>query len=415
MRIAYLVNQYPKVSHTFIRRELLALEARGVDVVRYSVRRVNEPLADPADRSEAARTRVILDVGPQGLLKAMASWSARRPLAFARASALAAQIGFRSERGLPIHGAYLGEACVLAEWMERGGIDHLHAHFGTNPTAVAMLASELSGLGYSFQVHGPDELDRPLAISLGRKIERARFVTAITSFCRSQLYRWVDYEHWSKIHVVRCGVDPDFLREHDRPFPRAPRLVSVGRLSEQKGQMLMIDALAHLAREGLDFHLTLVGDGELRGAIEHSVARYGLGDRVTITGWASGHEGREHILEARALVLPSFAEGLPVVIMEALGLGRPVLSTYLAGIPELVEPGRSGWLVPAGSVDAIADGIREVLATPIARLEEMGREGRRAVRERHDVRDSAAALHELFARYLGERISTRAPATERAA
>ncbi len=398
MRIAYLVNQYPKVSHTFIRREIRALEEQGVEVVRYSLRRVSEPLADPADRIEQERTRVVLDVGPQGLASAIAKQSALRPAAFARASALAARTGYGSERGLAVHGAYLGEACVLVDWMEQDRIDHVHAHFGTNSATVAMLVDALGGPGYSFTVHGPEELDKPQAISLGEKIERARFVCAISSFCRSQLYRWAPHPCWEKIAVVRCGIDPSFLEPDGRPFPHAPELVSVGRLDPQKGQLVLVEALSALAREGLDFHLTLVGDGDMRRILGETIARHRLEQRVTITGWASGDTVREHVLASRALVLPSFAEGLPVVIMEAFGLGRPVLSTYVAGIPELVEPGRSGWLVPAGSVEALTRALREVLRAEPDALAAMGREGRRAVLEMHDVRITAAALRALFER-----------------
>lgn len=399
MRVAYLVNQYPKVSHTFIRREIRALERAGVEVLRYSLRRVSEPLTDAADREELQRTRVVLDVGLAGLAAALTRESALRPAAFARASELAARIGYRSERGLPVHAAYLAEACVLARWLAQSRVDHVHAHFGTNSAAVAMLAAALGGPGYSFTVHGPEELDKPQAIALREKIERARFVCAISSFCRSQLYRWAPPSCWSKIALVRCGVDLDFLGPGDRPLPREPALVSVGRLDAQKGQLLLLEALAALAAEGRDFSLTLVGDGELRGAVEGAIDRLGLRARVTVTGWASGDEVREHILGARALVLPSFAEGLPVVLMEALGLGRPVLSTYVAGIPELVEPRRSGWLVPAGSADALAGALREVLDAPDAQLAAMGEAGRRAVLERHDVRATAGALRALLERH----------------
>lgn len=399
MRIAYLVNQYPKVSHTFIRREIHALEAQGVEVVRYSIRRVKEPLLDPADRREQEQTRVVLDVGEAGLATALTKQAALRPRAFARASALAARIGFGSERGLAHHVAYLGEACVLVDWMAADRVEHVHAHFGTNSTAVAMLVQALGGPSYSFHVHGPEELDKPLGIALGTKIRNARFVCGVSSFCRSQLYRWVDHENWPKVHVVRCGVDPSFLDSPPAPFPSAPELVSVGRLNEQKGQLLLVEALGALAREGLSFHLTLVGDGELRAPIEATAARLGIADRLTITGWASSSQVREHILRARALVLPSFAEGLPVVIMEALALRRPVLSTFVAGIPELVEPGRSGWLIPAGSAEAIQSALREVLLAPPERLAQMGEAGRRAVLEHHDVRRTAAELRRLFERY----------------
>lgn len=400
MRIGYLINQYPKVSHTFIRREIHALEARGVEVLRYSVRRVNEPLADRFDRDEQSRTRVVLDGGTQALAAAIARQSVQRPAGFARASALAARIGYCSERGLAIHGAYLGEACVLVDWMVQDAVDHVHAHFGTNSATVAMLVHALGGPSFSFHVHGPEEFDKPDLIALADKIERAAFVCAISSFGRSQLYRRVSYEHWHKVHLVRCGVDRSFIDLDTRPFPSGPRLVSVGRLCEQKGQILLVEALAAVARSGVEFELVLVGDGEMRPEVEAAIARRGLGDRVRVTGWASGEEVREHILRARAMILPSFAEGLPVVLMEALGLGRPVLSTYVAGIPELVEPGTSGWLVPAGSVDALAQGIREVLATPPERLAAMGRAGREAVLERHDIQRSGELLHRLFRRYV---------------
>lgn len=401
MRVAYLVNQYPKVSHTFIRREIQALEALGATVVRYSIRRVAEELKDEADQRELKKTRFVLDGGAQGLASAIAMMAATRPVAFARASAMASRIGVGSERGLAIHGAYLGEACVLARWMEADKIDHVHAHFGTNPTTVAMLIHELGGPGYSFHVHGPEEFDKPLQISLGEKIERSRFVCGISSFGRSQLYRQVRYEHWPKVEIVRCGVDPSFLSEGSHPFPKAPELVSVGRLSEQKGQMLMLEALGRLHKKGRDFHLTLVGDGELRGEVEALIKREDLGDKVTITGWASGEEVRNYILGARAMILPSFAEGLPVVLMESLGLGRPALSTYVAGIPELIQPGETGWLVPAGSVDALVSGIEAVLDTDDSTLEAMGARGQVAVRERHDASKNGADLKALIERALG--------------
>ena len=399
VKICYLVNQYPKVSHTFIRREIQALEGRGVEVVRYSVRRVAEPLADPADQAEQERTRVVLDGGKEGLAAAMARVAVSRPARFAEASAMAARIGVGSERGLAIHGAYLGEACVLLEWMRDEGVQHVHAHFGTNSATVAMLVHALGGPPFSFHVHGPEELDKPDLISLSEKILRARFVCAISSFCRSQLYRRTPYDQWDKIQIVRCGVEPAFLEGDGRPYPTVPRLVSVGRLNEQKGQILLVEALGRIAKEGLDVELVLVGDGEMRADVEAAIARHGLQTKIRITGWASGDVVREEILSARAMVLPSFAEGLPVVIMEALGLGRPVLSTYVAGIPELVTP-ENGWLVPAGSVEHLVDALREVLATSPERLDAMGTSGRAAVLERHDVRVTAAALHALLDRYV---------------
>jgi glycosyltransferase involved in cell wall biosynthesis len=154
----------------------------------------------------------------------------------------------------------------------------------------------------------------------------------------------------------------------------------------------LVEAAAELARCGVRFELVLVGDGEMRGEIEAAIVHHGLGDRIRITGWADGERVRKEILAARALVLPSFAEGLPVVLMEAFALGRPVISTFVAGIPELVVPGRSGWLVPAGSVDALAGAMHEALTASPDDLDRMAREGEKRVRELHDVRTSAIAL-----------------------
>lgn len=396
MKVAYIVNQYPKVSHTFIRREIAALEAAGVSVVRYSMRRAADRLVDAADVAEAQRTTVLLDAGVTGLLGALLSAAMQRPAPFVRALALALRIGRRSERGLLVNLIYLAEACVLLRRLRVEGVRHVHAHFGANSAAVAMLANALGGPTYSFTVHGPEEFDKAPVIALREKLARAAFVIAISHYGRSQLLRLLPHERWARVHVVRCGVDDGFLGAPVADVTAAPRLVCVGRLSEQKGQLLLVEAVAALHRRGRDVRLVLVGDGEMRADVEAAIAREGLGDRVQITGWADGEAVRRHLGEARALVLPSFAEGLPVVIMEALALGRPVVSTYVAGIPELVRPGRNGWLVPAGSVEALVEAVDEVLAATPGRLTELGRAGRDDVRAAHDVRAIGGQLRALF-------------------
>lgn len=401
MKIAYLVNQYPAVSHTFVRREIRALEELGLHVERVSVRRVKgEPLADPADREEAAITRVILDGGVVGLARGVIAAAIRRPSNLVRAARTAASLGTRSERGLLYHAAYLAEACVLVDWLERSKVEHLHAHFGTNSAAVAMLCEDLGGPGFSFTAHGPEEFDKPEAIKLGAKIERAKFVAAISSFGRSQLWRRARSKHWDKVHVVRCGLDAAFLDREPEPVPDVPRLVCIGRLNEQKGQLLLLEAIARVAKKRR-VELVLVGDGELRGELEAAIAKHRLENVVRITGWASGDAVRAELAAARAMVLPSFAEGLPVVIMESLALGRPVIGTMVAGIPELLEHGTCGWLVPAGSVDALEGAIHACLDTPIDALNRMAVEGRRRVRAMHDVRTSARELARLFRRATG--------------
>lgn len=396
MKIAYLVNQYPKVSHSFIRREILGVEAWGVEVLRCSIRSCRAELVDAADLSEQQKTRTVLESGSSKLLLGALHALRTRPLRFLKGLQMAVRLGTRPGQSIIKHLAYLVEACVLLRWLSEAGVTHVHAHFGTNSTTVAMLCQELGGPPYSFTVHGPEEFDKVAAIALPEKIQRAAFVVAISSFGKSQLYRWCSLNHWPKIHVVHCGVDDGFLAQSLTPVPVAPRLVCVGRLCEQKGQLLLMEAAAKLVAEGLKFKLVLVGDGPLRSAIETQITRTGLQDTVEITGWASGTEVQQHILASRALVLPSFAEGLPVVIMEALALGRPVITTYVAGIPELVQPGVSGWLVPAGSVEDLTHAMRSSLQSSVEALEKMGTLGTKQVALNHTIAIETRKLAALF-------------------
>ena len=400
MRVAYLTNQYPSISHTFVRREIEGLEALGAQVERFSIRPI--PLAslpDPRDREELGRTHALLGRGAAGLLPSIARIAARRPHLFAQAELLTAQTGLRSERGLVRNFAYLAEACALVEEAERRGVRHVHAHFGTNSAAVAMLAHALGGPSYSFTVHGPEEFDKPDLIALRAKIARAAFVVGVSSFGRSQLYRYCDARDWHKVQVVRCGLDASYVQAAPTPVPDVARFVSVGRLCEQKGQLLLVEAASQLRREGHRFELVLVGDGPMRREVEELIAREQLGETVRITGWASGETVQKEIEQARAFVLPSFAEGLPVVIMEALGRGRPVISTYIAGIPELVKDGECGYLVPAGSSEAVAEAMRMILRATPEQLTALGKTGYERVCAMHDALENARTLLHLFERY----------------
>lgn len=395
VRVAYLVNQYPKVSHTFIRREILALERQGVPVARFAVRGWDDKLSDPIDDAERQQTRYLLRGGILGLLVAMLRFAASHPWRFMQAVRLAWRLGQGSVRSTGLHIVYLAEACLLVTWLRDSNINHLHAHFGTNPATVACLAKALGGPGFSFTVHGPEEFDKPLFLHLPLKIRAAHRVVAISSYGRSQLMRWVPQELWSRFAVVHCGLEPTFHAVADRT-PEVGRLVCVGRLCEQKGQLLLIEALARIAARGRTFHLVLAGDGELREAVESLIRQHRLENRIEITGWIGSDRVREEIQSAQALVLPSFAEGLPVVLMEAMALRRPVLSTYVAGIPELVRPGKDGWLVPAGDIDALSLALEELLDAPHAVLNRMGSSARERVLARHDIDTEARKLHTLF-------------------
>ena len=284
----------------------------------------------------------------------------------------------------------------MLPWLKSFGATHVHAHFGTNSAEVVMLIRALGGPPYSFTVHGPDEFDKPQFLGIGEKIRRSAFVVAISSYGRSQLFRWVEHAHWPKIRVVHCGLEPSFHDVAPVPPPAAPRLVCVGRLCEQKGQLLLVEAAARLVGKGIRLELVLAGDGEMRSEVEALIAKHGLRKQVRITGWISSERVREEILAARGLVLPSFAEGLPVVIMEAMALRRPVLTTYVAGIPELVIPGENGWLFPAGDVDALAAAMEDFLSRSADELRVMGEAAHARVLERHSIDIEAAKLAGLF-------------------
>jgi glycosyltransferase involved in cell wall biosynthesis len=407
IRIAYLVNQYPKVSHSFIRREILALESRGFEVERIALRGWRDALADPGDRDERLRTRYVLRAGIFVLLMDVIRTFTRTPARFLAALGLALRMARHAERPLPYHLAYLAEACRVAAWLRESGAVHLHAHFGTNSAEVAMLAHALGAPAYSFTVHGPEEFDAPRCLGIADKVRRSAFVVAISAYGRSQLYRWVEAAHWPKISVVHCGLEASFHDVAPAPLPEAPRVVCVGRLCEQKGQRLLVEAAARLAAKGIALEVVLAGDGELRAELEAAIQN--CGQNIRITGWLSSEQVREEILAARALVLPSLAEGLPVVLMEAMALRRPVLTTYVAAIPELVRPGENGWLVPAGDVEELARALQDLLARPVAELRAMGEAARRRALERHSIDTEAAKLAALFCATVRERATQSSP------
>lgn len=394
LRITYVINQYPMISHSFIRREIQALERQGFEILRIAVRGWDAELVDEEDRKERLRTRYVLQDGLSVLLWAVVRTLLSKPGPFLSALALTIKLsGRRGERSLPYHLIYLAEACRILPWLKSFGATHVHAHFGSNSAELALLVRVLGGPTYSYTFHGEPE---GLFGGVGEKVGRAAFVVAISSYARSQIYRLVNTAYWHKIKVVHCGLETTFHNLAPVPPPPERRLVCVGRLCTQKAQLLLIEAVYQLGCKGIEFELVLAGDGEIRADVEAQIARYGLSRQVRITGWISSNQVREEMLAARALVLPSFAEGLPVVIMEAMAMRRPVLTTYVAGIPELVQPGVHGWLFPAGSVDDLARAIEECLLKSPDDLRIMGEAGYLRVMERHSVDTEAAKLGELF-------------------
>ncbi|UWQ92245.1 glycosyltransferase family 4 protein [Aliisedimentitalea scapharcae] len=396
MKLGYILNTYPQPSHSFIRREIQALERQGFVIDRLAMRRASVGLVDPQDQAEADRTQYVLDAGSVGLLMALLGVLLRGPVRGISALVLTWRMGRVSHVGVLRHVIYLAEAAWVLRQCQRAGIAHCHAHFGTNAAAVALLCRTLGGPPFSFTTHGPEEFDAPRALSLGAKLDHAAFAVGVSQFGRSQLSRWAGFTTWERLHVVHCGIEPTKFVE-PVAMPEGPvQLVSIGRFVEQKGQMVLVEAMARVRDSHPNVHLTLVGDGEMRAELETAIDRHGLTDRITLTGWVSEAEVTARLQGCHALVMPSFAEGLPMVVMEAMAAQRPVIATYVAGTPELVRDGETGWLVPAGDCTALAAAIVRVADTGITRLSTMGRAGYARVMQRHDVDTQAAKLAGLF-------------------
>lgn len=399
MRIGYLMNIYPVTSATFIRREIGALEKQGVEVHRFALRTWTEELVDPQDKLEQEKTTYLLSGRSRGLIADFFKELAGNPKGVFRAIGLWARLLNNARSGPIRHVAYLLEAISLKRALTESNIGHVHAHYSTNTAAVAMMSEAAGGPGYSFTAHGPDEFLDWSASSLKLKVHRARFVAAITDYCRSVLTLAAGQDAWGKIRVVRCGVQTDEFIPTKATFDGAVPFVCVGRLCPQKAQVLIVQALGRVAKRHPDIKIEFIGDGESRAEVEAAIKEHGVEDNVELLGWQSSDVVRDRLGKAKALILPSFAEGLPIVIMESFALARPVISSFIAGIPELVTP-ENGWLVPASSVDAIEDAMEQAMQASPKTLAQMGANGRRAIEVDHDVDVNAAKLKELFRDYV---------------
>jgi colanic acid/amylovoran biosynthesis glycosyltransferase len=292
MRVAYLVNQYPKVSHTFIRREILALERLGFTITRIALRGWDERLVDDEDILERLNTHYVLQSGALALLGATVRLFIARPHRFLRALSSCWRLGRRAERPFIIHLIYLAEACHVVLQLRRAMVQHLHAHFGTNSAEVALLVHALGGPPWSFTVHGPEEFDKAKFIGISEKVKRCAFVVAISSFGRSQLFRNIGHEYWEKVHVVHCGLDLQFHSVRSE-YHASRRFICVGRLCEQKGQLLLVESARRLSEIGVEFELILAGDGEMRPQIERLIKLYNLDSKIRLTVWISSGQVRQ--------------------------------------------------------------------------------------------------------------------------
>lgn len=403
MKVAYLVSQYPWPSHVFIEREVAGLRSRGVEVHTFSVRRTPEShLLGTEARREAEQTEVVLAAGD--VLRSGGRLLVQRPGVLASVARSALRSGPNSARARLWQSFYLAEAARLHSQMRDRGVRHLHVHLANNSADIARLVVAIgngmdgAGWSWSLTMHGPTEFEEVTRFDLPAKVASASAVACISDFTRSQLMRHLPPEQWSKLSVVRMSVDTDQYRFFDRSERKdVPlRLLYVGRLVPEKGSPLLIEALAQLQARGVYVDARLVGAGELHDSLRKQLVAAGLEDRAQLLG-AVGQDQLPALYEwADVFCLPSFQEGLPVVLMEAMATGLPTVTTAIAGIPELVRDGVNGRVVPAGRSDLIADAIERMADDKASRLE-MGSSGRVLVEEEFSIPVTATQQADFLA------------------
>ena len=401
--LAYLISQYPTVSHTFILREVAELRRLGFTIRTASVNPPDRPpeglTAD--EQAEALGTWYLKRAGVGGALLALVATAANRPGGFWQGLKLALNMGGYDLKLIAKNLAYLVEAVMLGHWMKAQGLTHLHVHFATPAAAVGLLTKAVFGVGFSFTVHGPDEFYNAPGYALAEKIRGADFVVCISHYARSQVQKLSPVADWPKFEVCRLGVDPERFAPVARPAQPEPfRLVCVGRLVPAKGQHILLDALAVLAGRGRRPHLTLVGDGPDRASLESHAAHLRLQGSVRFAGAVNQDVILGLYERADAFVLPSFAEGLPVVLMEAMATGLPCVTTQITGVPELIHDGENGLLVAASDAEGLADAIERLMDDPGLRAQ-LGQAGRARVLADYVLKVNSARLAALFAERLG--------------
>ncbi len=396
--IAYLASEYPALSHTFIEREITALRESGHRVCTASIRkpsakhvqRMNEREHREIEQTLYIKHRLFCSNASSILFELVL-----HPLLSITtflASLSLSHRGFRS--GCKALG-YALEALVLRRWLRQRQAKHLHVHFANPAATVALLAVKALDCELSISVHGPDIFDNVRDNNLVEKFRAAQRIRVISDYCKSQVCRWMNSDEWDKCHRIRCGISTGVFSPRPDPGNLVPNLLCLGRLVPAKGQHVLLDAAARLRDSGTVFRLMIVGDGPDRQSLERRAIELGLAESIEFTGAVGQDEVHQYYDCADMFVLPSFAEGVPVVLMEAMAKEIPVISTRITGIPELIEHGRSGLLVSASDAQALADAIQRLIDDPELR-KRVGAEGRKKVLDEYDLDKNIQGMIEFF-------------------
>ncbi len=416
VRVAYLLSRYPAISHTFFLQEVLGLRARGLHIETVSINPPDRPLSDlpPREADEARSTFYVRGNSSFRAVWTLVSIFLTQPAAVFRGLKAVCNIPNLTIRRRAYWLFYLAEALLLGRWMATQRLKHLHVHFAGPVASVGLLASAAWRIPFSLTIHGPEELLDVTSNHLREKIEQANFVICISDFCRSQLYPLVSPEHWGKLEVVRLGINPSAF-----PPPASPslsrretlRAVCIGRLVSAKGHRTLLEALLILREHAIPMQLTLIGDGPEMDRLQAFVQTHRLSECVTFTHALSHEKALAHLRGADLFVLASFAEGIPVALMEAMALSLPCVSTFVAGIPELIRDGVEGLLVPAGNIQALAEALL-LLATDKPRRVSMGVAARKRVLDQYNLTSNHERLAEAFAQRLTGQGATRSHRNE---
>ena len=409
LRIAYLISRYPAISHTFILREIRELRRLGVEIYPVSVNPPDRPVSQLSEeeRIEAATTVCLKSMTSAQMAGAMWRTLTAHPAGLLAGLQLAFRLGGTDPKAIAKRLFYLAEAVLTGDFLRREQLPHLHVHFATPAATVALFVKEVFGIPFSMTVHGPDEFYDVTAHHLPEKIAAASFICTIGSFCRSQLMKLSAPEHWSKMEVSPLGVDPQLFRPRPVYKDEHFRILCLGRLVAAKGQAVLLDAVRLLARQGRPVHATFAGDGPDRQRLETMAREYGVTEHVAFLGAVNPESVRGLYAATDAFVLPSFAEGIPVVLMEAMAMEVPCVTTVVNGIPELITSGESGLLVSPSDAAQLADAIENLIANPALR-QSLGKAGRRKVTASYDLVRNVARLHNIFRRRLGNTATAEA-------
>jgi colanic acid/amylovoran biosynthesis glycosyltransferase len=405
--IGYVISEYPAVSHTFVRREIAALRERGLRVLPFSIR-ASRRLVSAADLEEASTTIYLRPVSPLGLARCHLAALRYSFTGYFRTLSFALRRGEMSPRATLWQLFYFGEAIVLWWHARQENVKHLHSHFANSGADVGRLAAVFSKSGgapcdWSFTMHGSAEFLDLRRFRLARKVEDASFVACISDYCRSQLMWLVDPRQWDKLVVVRCGIafspTSALRRPRDGVLTRL-NVVTVGRLIPLKGHALLIDALHRIRQYGIASSLRIIGSGPLEARLRELALQHVNSVDVQFLGALGEEEIKRQYEWADVFCLPSMMEGLPVVLMEAMAHGLPVIATDITGLRELIDDDQTGLLVRPGRADLIADALERMAREPGTRSRTAFR-GYQKVRTEFDVRASAAQLEELFQTKVG--------------